>query len=158
MKAKDFNFTNNTVRFVRGFSAEELQESTKTHETQGNADALPIHLDMLERLRKLCMAKNPDDFLFTDKKGKALTQSAFGWKFQKAATAAGMPNVEPYRALKHASLSSMASESGDLYNTSKMARHTTTAMTEKYTRRLNLKAIGKVQMTLRIPDNLIPKN
>ncbi len=52
----------------------------------------------------------------------------------------------------------MASESGDLYNTSKMARHSTTAMTEKhYTRKLNLKAISKVQMTLRIPSGLIPK-
>ena len=159
MKAKDFNFTNNTVRFVRGFSAEELQEETKTHDTEENSDALPIHLDMLERLRELCMSKNPDDFLFTDKKGKPLTHSAFSYKFKQAAKAAGMPTIEPYRALKHASLSSMVSESSDLYNTSKLARHATTAMTEKhYTKRLNLKAISRVQMTLRIPSDLIPKN
>ena len=159
IKAKDFNWTNNTVRFVRSFSAEELQPYTKTYENEDNAEALPIHMDMINRLRQLCMMKNPDDFLFTTKKGKPFTQSAFRYRFFKAATAAGYPNVEPYRALKHASLSSMASESSDIYNTSKLARHATTAMTEKhYTRKLDLKAISKVQMTLRIPKELIPKN
>ena len=110
----------------------------KTHDSEENAVALPIHLDMLERLRKLCMTKSPDDFLFTDKKGNAFTESVFSYKFVKAANAAGMSNVRLYRALKHPSLSSMAFESGDLYNTSKMARHSRTAMTEKhYARKLS---------------------
>ena len=163
MKAKDFNFTNNTVRFVRGFSVGKLVEETKTHDNEGNAEALPIHKDMLERLRELCLTKNPDDFLFTHgtsrHKGKPFSDSLFRKTFAKAAKAAGLSKVAPYKALKHASLSSMAAQSGDIYNTSKMARHSSTTITEKnYTKKYDLDAIGKVQMTLRIPNALIPKS
>jgi site-specific recombinase XerD len=54
---------------------------------------------MIERLRQLCMTKNPDDFLFTRKDGKPFTKATFGYVFNEAAVAAGKPTVEPYRAL-----------------------------------------------------------
>ena len=57
--------------------------------------------------------------------------------------------------LKHASASHAASQSGDIFNTSKLTGHSNVSTTERYAEKVSIEKLRKIQATISIPEKLL---
>jgi integrase len=148
LQARHFDFANDTVTIEQGFSGNELS-TTKTKKPY----RIPIHRSLRDRLQTLCISKMPDDFTFTYT-GKRWGDAKLRELWNKAAKKAGLP-IKLYQGVKHASISYVASESGDIYNTSKLTGHSNVSTTEIYTDKGRIEKLRKIQATINIPEQLL---
>jgi hypothetical protein len=63
--------------------------------------------------------------------------------------------VTLYQGVKHASVSHAASESGDIFNTSKLTGHSNVSTTQLYAEKVSIEKLRKIQATIRIPEKLL---
>ena len=148
LQARHFNFANDTVTIEQGFSGNELS-TTKTK----NPHTIPIHSALRTKLQALCISKMPYDFVFTIV-GKRWGEAKLREIWNKAARKAGL-KVTLYQGVKHASVSHAASESGDIFNTSKLTGHSNVSTTELYAEKVSIEKLRKIQATISIPEKLL---
>ena len=148
LQARHFDFVNNAVTIEQGFSGNQLS-TTKTKKPY----TIPIHPALRARLQDLCVSKMPDEFVFTYKDirwGEAKLREVWN----EAARKAGV-KITLYNGVKHASVSHAASESGDIYNTSKLTGHSNVSTTEIYADKVRIEKLRKIQETINIPAGLL---
>jgi hypothetical protein len=92
----------------------------------------------------------PDDFVFTYK-GKSWSESRISGTWKEAAVKAHLPHISNFIGVKHASASEIATETGDIFNISKMLGHRGGIKnTMKYTERIEIKKFRTLQPDQRI--------
>ncbi|HWR58576.1 MAG TPA: tyrosine-type recombinase/integrase [Thermodesulfovibrionales bacterium] len=148
LQAGHFSFSNNTVEIELGFSANQLSD-TKTKKPY----VIPIHHALIERLREICLAKKPHEFVFTYQE-KRWGEAKLREVWNDAAKKAGL-KITLYNGVKHASVSHVASESGDIYNTSKLTGHSSVSTTQIYAEKVRIEKLREIQSTIIIPDGLV---
>jgi integrase len=148
VQARHFDFSNDTVTIEQGFSGNELS-TTKTKKPY----RIPIHRALRDRLQVLCISKMPTDFVFTYT-GKRWGDAKLRAVWNEAAKKAGF-GIKLYQGVKHASISYVASESGDIYNTSKLTGHSNVSTTEIYADKVRIEKLRKIQATISIPERLL---
>jgi integrase len=148
LQARHFDFAKDTVTIELGFSGNQLS-TTKSKKPY----IIPIHPALREKLRALCISRMPDEFTFTWK-GIRWGDAKLREIWNEAAKKAGL-NITLYNGVKHASVSHAASESGDIYNTSKLTGHSNVATTEIYAEKVRIEKLRKIQATIVIPDGLL---
>jgi len=136
--AKHFNFDQNVVKIEQGFSGNQLG-TTKSKKPY----KIPIHPALRNKLQALCIAKMPDDFVFTYK-GNFWREARIREIWDEAAVKAES-TVTFYNGVKHAGASHAASESGDIYNTSKLIGHANVSTTQIYTEKIKIEKLREVQ-------------
>lgn len=148
LQARHFNFADDTVTIEQGFSGNQLS-TTKTKKPY----RIPIHGALRDSLQTLCISKMPDDFVFTYT-GKRWGEAKLREIWNEATVKAGL-TFKLYQGVKHASISHVASESGDIYNTSKLTGHSNVSTTQIYTEKVCIEKLRKIQKTITIPGNLL---
>ena len=148
LQARHFNFANNTVTIEQGFSGNQLS-TTKTKKPY----TIPIHPALREKLQVLCISRMPDEFIFTWK-GRRWGDAKLREVWNEAAHKAAL-KITLYNGVKHASVSHAASESGDIYNTSKLTGHSNVSTTEIYADKVKVEKLRKIQATITIPEDLL---
>ena len=156
LQAGDFNFTNNTVTIQRSFSVDELHDLTKT----GIEYTIPIHPQVLEKIRALCQTKNPDEFLWVMPEGLyqgEAWRNYYQAKLWKAARIkAGLPKVQMYKGTKHCGASEVANSSKDVLGTSKLIGHFGgTSNTEKYICRVDIEQLRELQEHISVDVSIL---
>lgn len=148
LQARHFDFFHNTVRIEQGFSGNQLTE-TKTKKPY----VIPIHPALRDKMQALCISKMPGDFVFVHS-GRRWGEAKLREVWNEAARAAGF-KITLYNGVKHASVSHVASESGDIYNTSKLTGHAHVSTTELYSEKVRIEKLRKIQETIIIPGRLL---
>lgn len=148
LQARHFDFANDTLTIEQGFSGNQLS-MTKSKKPY----RIPIHPALSEKVRALCISKMPDEFVFMWK-GIRWGDAKLREVWNEAAKKAGL-KITLYNGVRHASVSHAASESGDIYNTSKLTGHSNVSTTEIYTDKGRIEKLRKIQATINIPERLL---
>jgi len=148
LQARHFDFLHDTVTIEQGFSGNQLS-TTKTKKPY----TIPVHPALREKLQALCISRMPGDFVFTYH-GERWGEAKLREVWNEAAKRAGL-KITLYNGVKHAAVSHAASESGDIYNTSKLTGHSNVSTTQIYAEKVRLEKLREIQATIRVPENLL---
>lgn len=144
----DFDFEKQTVTIQRSLEGTTEKDTNKTE----IAYTIPLHPGVAERIRQLCILREPAETVFKFN-GKTWTDGSLRRKWNDATVKTGL-KYQLYRGLKHACLSELANQSGEIRNAQKMAGHTTSTMTEEYTQRTDIEVLRKVQSLIVLPEGM----
>jgi integrase len=148
LQSVDFDFERQTVTIQRSLEGTAEKNTNKTEIVY----TIPLHPGVAERIRQLCILREPTETIFKFQE-KTWTDGTLRRKWNDATVKTGL-KYQLYRGLKHACLSELANQSGEIRNAQKMAGHTTSTMTEEYTQRTDIEKLRAVQSLIVLPDGL----
>lgn len=145
---KDLDFKLNTITIERSLAPYGLT-STKT----GKPRTIPMHPELVEILRGLCMEKLHDAFVFTFN-GKPYSRNTLYKTTVRAARKVGL-KISAYELFRHSVITQAAVRQVDARTIQAFAGHTSLATTQKYTA-MNALSLVNV-LSSKKPATLFPK-
>lgn len=134
LKCKDADLSNQTFTIVATFSGRVYRMKRKGKKSK--PAIIPIHPEMLDYITERVKNNHPEAWLFPSKKGTHYSANRLKriWDIVRKGAGIGKKDLRLYDATRHSFASQLINSNTSLSKVSRLLGHSSTKMTEKYTK------------------------